>query len=183
MFIVLIQTITPLYQSKASYLLKCIHKSWVILWPSRVKQWYISEIFKFKMNINLRLNVNKFLSCMVVYLTYMRGKYWKCLCYVNRGPKGVWTLEKAGLKPNISISFTEAKPTATHMALVAMLNKGYIHFLVSQNVDGLHLRSSFPPDKLAELHGNMFLDKCDQCERWAILTSVFKKNMCYLSEA
>ncbi|KAG8182428.1 hypothetical protein JTE90_018311 [Oedothorax gibbosus] len=82
-----------------------------------------------------------------------------------RGPKGVWTLEKEGLKPNMSISFNEAKPTVTHMALVALLNKGYIHFLVSQNIDGLHLRSSFPPDKLAELHGNMFLDKCDQCER------------------
>ncbi|GIY70374.1 NAD-dependent protein deacetylase sirtuin-6 [Caerostris darwini] len=82
-----------------------------------------------------------------------------------RGPKGVWTLEKEGLKPNISVSFNEAKPTLTHMALVAMLNKGFIHFLVSQNVDGLHLRSNFPPDKLAELHGNMFLDKCNHCDR------------------
>lgn len=82
-----------------------------------------------------------------------------------RGPKGVWTLEKEGLKPNINVSFNEAKPTVTHMALLALLNKGFLHFLVSQNVDGLHLRSGFPPDKIAELHGNMFLDKCNHCER------------------
>ncbi|XP_021002130.2 NAD-dependent protein deacetylase Sirt6 [Parasteatoda tepidariorum] len=82
-----------------------------------------------------------------------------------RGPKGVWTLEKEGLKPNINISFNDAKPTATHMALNALLDAGYVHFIVSQNVDGLHLRSNVPPDKLAELHGNMFLDKCNHCER------------------
>ncbi|KFM67224.1 NAD-dependent deacetylase sirtuin-6, partial [Stegodyphus mimosarum] len=82
-----------------------------------------------------------------------------------RGPKGVWTLEKQGTKPNINVSFNEAKPTVTHMALVALLNNGFIHFLISQNVDGLHLKSNFPPDKLAELHGNMFLDKCNHCER------------------
>ncbi|XP_054715441.1 NAD-dependent protein deacetylase Sirt6-like, partial [Uloborus diversus] len=82
-----------------------------------------------------------------------------------RGPKGVWTLEQQGTKPDFSVSFNDAKPTVTHMALVALLEKGYIHFLVSQNVDGLHLRSNFPSDKLAELHGNMFLDKCNHCER------------------
>lgn len=109
-----------------------------------------------------------FCSGKTTYTSNIHRKYLKNFCYFNRGPKGVWTLEKEGLKPNINISFNEAKPTATHMALVALLNKGYIHFLVSQNVDGLHLRSSFPPDKLAELHGNMFLDKCDQCERWVI---------------
>lgn len=82
-----------------------------------------------------------------------------------RGPKGVWTLEKQGVKPTVSISFNDAAPTVTHMTLVSLANRGYIHFLVSQNVDGLHLRSNFPASKFAELHGNMFLDKCDKCER------------------
>lgn len=74
-------------------------------------------------------------------------------------------MEKKGLKPTLSISFNDAAPTKTHMILVSLANCGYIHFLVSQNVDGLHLRSNFPASKLAELHGNMFLDKCDKCER------------------
>lgn len=85
--------------------------------------------------------------------------------YYFRGPKGVWTLEKQGLKPSINVSFDDAAPTKTHMILVSLVKHGYVHFVVSQNVDGLHLRSSFPPEKLAELHGNMFLDKCDKCDR------------------
>ena len=74
-------------------------------------------------------------------------------------------MEKQGLKPTINVSFDDAAPTKTHMILVSLVKAGYVHFLVSQNVDGLHLRSSFPPEKLAELHGNMFLDKCDKCDR------------------
>ena len=36
---------------------------------------------------------------------------------VCRGPKGVWTLEKKGLKPDMNVSWDDAKPTYTHMAL------------------------------------------------------------------
>ncbi|XP_013782997.1 NAD-dependent protein deacetylase Sirt6-like [Limulus polyphemus] len=82
-----------------------------------------------------------------------------------RGPKGVWTLEQKGEKPQINISFSSAIPTKTHMALVEFMKLGLIHFVVSQNVDGLHLRSGLPQDKFCELHGNMFLDKCKQCQR------------------
>ncbi|KAJ3316152.1 hypothetical protein HDU93_004584, partial [Gonapodya sp. JEL0774] len=49
------------------------------------------------------------------------------------------------------------------MALVAMNAHSKLHYLVSQNVDGLHLRSGIPRVKLAELHGNLNVDKCDKC--------------------
>ncbi|KAJ1531978.1 hypothetical protein ONE63_000615 [Megalurothrips usitatus] len=81
-----------------------------------------------------------------------------------RGPKGVWTLEAKGEKPNINVSFNDAVPTKTHMALVALVKAGKVHFVVSQNIDGLHLRSSLPRINLAELHGNMFIEQCNQCD-------------------
>lgn len=82
-----------------------------------------------------------------------------------RGPKGVWTLEKEGLKPDINISWDDAKPTLTHMAIVALEHNGYVQYVVTQNIDGLHLRSGLQRKKLAELHGDMFVDKCDYCHR------------------
>lgn len=41
--------------------------------------------------------------------------------------------------------------------------RGIMKCLVSQNCDGLHLRSGMNPDHLAELHGNMNLEKCSKC--------------------
>ncbi|KAL8591258.1 hypothetical protein ACOMHN_017582 [Nucella lapillus] len=80
-----------------------------------------------------------------------------------RGPKGVWTLEQRGEKPQVNVTFESARPTLTHMALVALHKAGIVQYIVSQNVDGLHLRSGFPRDRLSELHGNMFMEQCKKC--------------------
>ncbi|XP_006868996.1 PREDICTED: NAD-dependent protein deacetylase sirtuin-6 isoform X2 [Chrysochloris asiatica] len=81
-----------------------------------------------------------------------------------RGPHGVWTMEERGLAPKFDTTFESARPSQTHMALVQLERVGMLHFLVSQNVDGLHVRSGFPRDKLAELHGNMFVEECLKCK-------------------
>jgi len=78
-----------------------------------------------------------------------------------RGPKGVWTLEKKGEKPEMNVSWDDAKPTKTHMALAKLVEVGKVKFIVTQNIDGLHLRSGVPRTSIAELHGNMFVDQCD----------------------
>ena len=81
-----------------------------------------------------------------------------------RGPKGVWTLERKGQKPEMEISWDDAKPTYTHMALAKLVKVDKVNFIISQNIDGLHLRSGVKRDKLSELHGNMFVDLCDKCK-------------------
>lgn len=80
-----------------------------------------------------------------------------------RGPRGVWTLEKVGKKPKLSVPFEKVVPSLTHRALVELEKHDVVKFLVTQNIDGLHLRSGFPRDRLAILHGDMFLDTCSAC--------------------
>ncbi|KAK8983351.1 hypothetical protein V6N11_073771 [Hibiscus sabdariffa] len=81
-----------------------------------------------------------------------------------RGPKGIWTLQREGKPlPEASLPFHRAMPSMTHMALVGLEKAGVLKFVISQNVDGLHLRSGIPREKLAELHGNSFMETCSSC--------------------
>lgn len=81
-----------------------------------------------------------------------------------RGPKGIWTLQREGKAlPGASLPFHRAVPSMTHMALVELEKAGILKFVISQNIDGLHLRSGIPREKLAELHGNSFMEICPSC--------------------
>jgi NAD-dependent SIR2 family protein deacetylase len=51
------------------------------------------------------------------------------------------------------------------MALVELQKVGKLKFLISQNVDNLHLKSGIPFDLLAELHGNISRLRCRKCQR------------------
>lgn len=83
----------------------------------------------------------------------------------SRGPNGVWTLEREGRTPSVNISFKEAKPTKTHMILKKLIDSKKVHYIVSQNIDGLHLKSGLQRQFLAELHGNMFVEECNLCKK------------------
>ena len=73
-------------------------------------------------------------------------------------------MEEKGCCPEVEVTFDTAQPTIAHMALVALEDAGYLKYLISQNVDGLHLRSGFPRNRLASLHGDMFIEECDVCK-------------------
>ncbi|MBA7707291.1 NAD-dependent protein deacetylase [subsurface metagenome] len=79
-----------------------------------------------------------------------------------RGPDGIWTRKAKGLPtewPDLSL----AVPNEAHMAIVELQKLGKLSFLISQNIDNLHLKSGIPPDLLAELHGNVAKLRCIRC--------------------
>jgi len=80
-----------------------------------------------------------------------------------RGPDGIWTRQERGLPPKPR-DFSSVEPNAGHMAIVELQKLDKLSFLISQNVDNLHLRSGIPPDLLAELHGNVNKLRCTRCK-------------------
>ena len=81
-----------------------------------------------------------------------------------RGPDGVWTRRDRGLPPKpMTRSWDSIEPNSGHLAIVELQKLGKLKFLISQNVDNLHLRSGISPDLLAELHGNRNRLRCVRC--------------------
>ena len=81
-----------------------------------------------------------------------------------RGPDGVWTRRDKGLPPKERRPHTDVEPNSGHTAITELQEMGKLGFLISQNVDNLHLRSGINPDLLAELHGNASKLRCTQCQ-------------------
>ena len=107
-----------------------------------------------------------------------------------RSPGGIWTREAANRRPGDegegeseggapraagapppasttsaapAPSMATAVPSLCHQVVRALAEAGTVGLVVSQNVDGLHLRSGMDPAVLAELHGNCFLEVCAGC--------------------
>jgi NAD-dependent SIR2 family protein deacetylase len=90
-----------------------------------------------------------------------------------RGPDGVWTRRDKGLPPpKMKVPWSEVKPNESHLAIVELQNMGKMQFLISQNVDNLHLKSGIRPELIAELHGNSELMRCLKCDKQFTLREV-----------
>ena len=81
-----------------------------------------------------------------------------------RGPDGIWTRRDMGLPPKPMPSWDSVQPNEGHLAIVELQELGKLKFLISQNVDNLHLKSGIKPELLAELHGNIAKLRCERCQ-------------------
>ncbi|XP_069623956.1 NAD-dependent protein deacylase sirtuin-6 isoform X3 [Ranitomeya imitator] len=119
-------------------LYKVKHYQWKILW--RITIFDTTEELRKKV-VDLAEMIRK-ASNVVVHTG--AGISTSCGIPDFRGPNGVWTLEEKGLNPKFDTTFETARPSPTHMALLQLQKVGILKFLISQNVDGLHVRSGFP---------------------------------------
>jgi NAD-dependent SIR2 family protein deacetylase len=83
-----------------------------------------------------------------------------------RGPEGVWTRRDKGLPPRDSDrDWTKGAPNLGHYSIVDLQDIGKLYYLISQNVDNLHIKSGIKLELLAELHGNVDRLRCVNCEK------------------
>jgi len=97
-----------------------------------------------------------------------------------RGPQGVWKtrqpvyfddflaseaarIEYWDQKLEAWPTFRDARPNAVHEAVAALERAGRIDTVVTQNIDGLHLRAGTSRERLVELHGNGCEVECLSC--------------------
>ncbi len=84
------------------------------------------------------------------------------------GP-GVWEKKKLKIKDKKKTDTKQLMqktfPTITHLALASLMQRNYLKFIISQNVDSLHIKSGIPNDKIIELHGNTNLETCIKCKK------------------
>ncbi len=60
-------------------------------------------------------------------------------------------------------SFRNAKPGRGHRALAALLRRGKLSAVITQNIDNLHQVSGIPAERVIELHGNGSYATCLDC--------------------
>jgi NAD-dependent protein deacetylase/lipoamidase len=111
-----------------------------------------------------------------------------------RGPQGVWTrnpgAEKMATIQNyvadrevrikawrsrIETPAWRAEPNAGHLALVALERRGKLDTLITQNVDGLHLKAGSSPERVVEIHGTLREVVCLDCGERAPMERAIKR--------
>jgi len=68
--------------------------------------------------------------------------------------------------------FARVEPNAGHAAIAALVSRGTVSHVITQNIDNLHQMSGVPPERMIELHGNTRYAKCLECGARAELHSI-----------
>jgi len=99
-----------------------------------------------------------------------------------RGPQGVWTrnpeaekmatlenyladreVRRRAWRNRLDTPHLSAEPNAGHHALVALERRGKLDTLITQNVDGLHIKAGASPQRVIEIHGHTREVVCLEC--------------------
>jgi len=96
-----------------------------------------------------------------------------------RGPDGVWTRRDKGLPPKGSDRpWDSVDPNIAHYAVTELQTMGKLQFLISQNIDNLHIKAGIEFERLAELHGNLSRMRCVVCDKTVPKTDGLDKCEC-----
>jgi NAD-dependent deacetylase len=57
-----------------------------------------------------------------------------------------------------------ARPNAAHEAVARLAQRTDEFLLVTQNVDDLHARAGVAPEKMVQIHGDIFVTRCTRCD-------------------
>ena len=60
-------------------------------------------------------------------------------------------------------TMAQAEPNRGHRAVAALVRRGVVTTVITQNIDGLHQRSGVPEGRVVELHGNSTYARCLGC--------------------
>ena len=108
-----------------------------------------------------------------------------------RSPGGIWSrmqpIELGGFvsseemrkeswrrKRVIDRDFKAARPNRGHRALAALIGRGPMSAIITQNIDGLHQASGVSDAKVIELHGNSTYAVCLHCNHSYELEPIFE---------
>jgi NAD-dependent deacetylase len=99
-----------------------------------------------------------------------------------RGPQGVWTknpeaekmatiqhyvadpeVRKRAWRSRLEMPIHDREPNNGHRTLVVLERRGILDTLITQNVDGLHLKAGSSPDRVIEIHGTTREVVCLDC--------------------
>ena len=99
-----------------------------------------------------------------------------------RGPQGVWTknpeaekqstlqnyvadpdVRKRAWQSRLTSPAWMAEPNDGHRAFVTLEKRGKLDTLITQNIDGLHVKAGSSPSRVIEIHGTMHEVACLSC--------------------
>ncbi len=99
-----------------------------------------------------------------------------------RGPQGVWTknpeaekmatlqnyladpeIRKRAWRSRLDSPYLRAQPNVGHRVLVALERQGKLDTVITQNIDGLHIKAGTSPARVIEIHGHTRDVMCMEC--------------------